>query len=98
MKIGLHNISNIKSGSASFYKTELQEKLMGNDVEHGAHAIAISEINGMKLTALAYSGNCYVATGCISTLPGKPAEKKRYHPEGSRSPSKCIPCCKMIKE
>eukprot|EP00957_Ditylum_brightwellii_P019349 1459590-Ditylum_brightwellii.AAC.1 len=42
--------------SADFYKTELQEKLMGDNVECGAYFIAISEINGLKLTELAYRG------------------------------------------
>eukprot|EP00957_Ditylum_brightwellii_P024006 1810146-Ditylum_brightwellii.AAC.1 len=56
MKIGLHNISNIKCGSAGFCKTQLQETLMGADVKQGAHAIATGKINGVKLLALAYRG------------------------------------------
>eukprot|EP00957_Ditylum_brightwellii_P124319 9475835-Ditylum_brightwellii.AAC.1 len=54
--IGLHNISSIKSGSAGFCKKKLQEKLMGDDVECGAHAIATTTIDGLKLTVLAYRG------------------------------------------
>eukprot|EP00957_Ditylum_brightwellii_P170835 13003018-Ditylum_brightwellii.AAC.1 len=113
MTIGLQNISNIKSSSTGFCKKELQEKLMGDDVERGAHAIATITIDGLKLTALAYreKSNChrkskakksnfysyYIATDCCTTLPGKPAEK-RYCPDGSRAPSKLIPWCNMVEE
>eukprot|EP00957_Ditylum_brightwellii_P060538 4596662-Ditylum_brightwellii.AAC.1 len=40
----------------------------------------------------------YIATDCITTLPGKAAEKERHHPDRSRDPSKFITYCKMIKE
>eukprot|EP00957_Ditylum_brightwellii_P211773 15366586-Ditylum_brightwellii.AAC.1 len=111
MKIGLHNISNVKSRSADFCKTELQEKLMGDNVECGTYAIATSEINGLKLTALAYIGksnglnkskakkaNFYsysVAMDCTTNLLGKPAEKKRHHSDRNRTLSEFIPCCKV---
>eukprot|EP00957_Ditylum_brightwellii_P109107 8323846-Ditylum_brightwellii.AAC.1 len=113
MTIGLHNISNIKLGSVVFCKKELQEKLMGDNVECGAHAIATTTIDGLKLTALAYRDkfNChrkskakksnfysyYIATDCCTTWSGKSAGKRHY-PYGSRDPFKLIPWCNMVEE
>eukprot|EP00957_Ditylum_brightwellii_P138167 10532648-Ditylum_brightwellii.AAC.1 len=87
---------------------------MGADVKQGAHAIAPGKINGVKLLALAYRGKSnhhkkskakkanfysyFVATDCVTNLLGKPAKKKRHYPDGSRAPSKCIPCCKLEEE
>eukprot|EP00957_Ditylum_brightwellii_P124154 9464220-Ditylum_brightwellii.AAC.1 len=46
-KIGLHSISMIKMGSSGCCKDELKEKLMGDDIEHGAHSVATITVDGV---------------------------------------------------
>ena len=90
-KIGLHSISMIKTGSSGYCKDELKNKLMGDDIERGAHSVATTTVDGVKLIALVYQGKSdkgkknkatktnfysyFLASECITTLDGKPAEK-----------------------
>eukprot|EP00957_Ditylum_brightwellii_P077469 5886434-Ditylum_brightwellii.AAC.1 len=87
---------------------------MGDDIERGAHSVAITTVDGVKLIASAYWGksekgkknkatktNFYIyflASECIITLDGKPTEKKRHYPDGSRAPFKFVPRCKAVDE
>eukprot|EP00957_Ditylum_brightwellii_P001586 124301-Ditylum_brightwellii.AAC.1 len=95
-KIGLHNISVIKTGSAGF------------------HALAKTTIDGVELTALAYCGKShhekkskakksifysyFIATDCVTTLDGKPAEKKCHYSDGSGAPSKFVKINVLVEE
>eukprot|EP00957_Ditylum_brightwellii_P021140 1593389-Ditylum_brightwellii.AAC.1 len=76
---------------------------MGDDIECGAHSVATTTVDGVKLIALAYRVNqrnerkkkatktnfysYFLAPKCITTLNGKAAEKKWHYPNGSRAPS-----------
>eukprot|EP00957_Ditylum_brightwellii_P108708 8292083-Ditylum_brightwellii.AAC.1 len=40
----------------------------------------------------------FLASECITTLDGKPADKKQHYPNGSRAPSKFVPHCKTVEE
>ena len=113
-KMGLHNISMIKTGSAGFCKEELQKKLMGDDTEQGSQALAKTTIDGVELIALAYCGKShhgkksntkksnfysyFIATDCVTTLDGKPAEKKHHYPDGSHAPSKFVKRNVLVEE
>eukprot|EP00957_Ditylum_brightwellii_P151466 11534633-Ditylum_brightwellii.AAC.1 len=46
-KTGLHSISMIKTGSSRYCKDELKEKLMGDDIERGAHSVATTTVDGV---------------------------------------------------
>eukprot|EP00957_Ditylum_brightwellii_P065752 4988046-Ditylum_brightwellii.AAC.1 len=82
-KMGLHNISMIKTGSAGFCKED--------DIEQGSHALAKTSIDGVELVTLAHCGKShhgkksnvkksnfysyFIATDCVTTLYGKPSGK-----------------------
>eukprot|EP00957_Ditylum_brightwellii_P091098 6935481-Ditylum_brightwellii.AAC.1 len=44
----------IKTGSSGYCKDELKNKLMGDDIECGAHSVATTTVDAVKLIALAY--------------------------------------------
>eukprot|EP00957_Ditylum_brightwellii_P185640 14134407-Ditylum_brightwellii.AAC.1 len=46
-KIGHHSISMIKKGSSGYCKDELKEKMMGDDIECGAHSVATTTADGV---------------------------------------------------
>eukprot|EP00957_Ditylum_brightwellii_P171261 13037124-Ditylum_brightwellii.AAC.1 len=64
---------------------------MGDDIECGAHSVAITTVDAVKLIALVHQGksekgkknkatktnfySSFLASECITTLDGKPAEK-----------------------
>ena len=52
--MGLHLIGMIKQGDGGFPKKDLQRKL--EDSERGSHAVAWTEIDGERVTALAWKG------------------------------------------
>eukprot|EP00957_Ditylum_brightwellii_P190087 14471421-Ditylum_brightwellii.AAC.1 len=61
--------------------------MMGDDIEHSAHSVATTIVDGVKLIAL-----------CITTLDGKAAEEKQHYLNGSRTPSKFVPHCDAVEE
>ena len=113
-KFGFQAITMIKTGTKGYYKQELQDKLKGDDITRGEHVAAITTLYGVKMIALAYrakydngkkakakKGNFiinFLATDCVTTLPGIREENKRHHPNGTRSPSKFSNCCKFVEE
>eukprot|EP00957_Ditylum_brightwellii_P077470 5886435-Ditylum_brightwellii.AAC.1 len=86
---------------------------MGDDIERGAHSVAITTVDEIKLIALSYQGiseqgkknkatktnfhSYFIASECITTLDEKPVEGKQHYPNGSRAPSKLYPAVKLLK-
>ena len=74
---------------------------------------SITTIYGFKMIALAYRAKSdndkkakskkanfiiyFLATDCVTTLPGIPAEKKENYLDGTRASSNFIYCCKFIE-
>ena len=75
---------------------------------------AVTTLDGVNMIALAYRAkseygkkakakkdnflSCFLATDCVTTLPGILADKKRYHPDGIRAQSNFISRCKFVEE
>ena len=79
----------------------------------GEHVAAVTNINEVKMIALAYSEkydngkkakakkakflSYFLATEFVTTLLGIPEEKKRQHADGTRDPLKLINRCKFAE-
>ena len=74
----------------------------------------VTTINGVNMIALAYRAKSdndkkeeankanflsyFLATDCVTTLPGIPSDKKQHYRDGTISPSKFINRCKCVEE
>ena len=75
---------------------------------------AVTTPGGVKMIALAYRAKSYngkkakakkanflgyfLATDCVTTLPGIPVENKQHDPDRKIAPSKFINRCKFVEE
>ena len=67
-KLGLQDITMIKTGTAGYRKRELQDKLKGYDITRGEQVAAVTTLYGFKMIAIAY---------CAKSDNGKKAKAKK---------------------
>ena len=103
----------IKTGTSGYCKKQLQDKLKVDDITRGERLADVTTVDGFKMIALAYRAKSYngkkekaknanfisyfLATDCVTTLPGIPEEKKQNYPYGTRAPSKLMNRCKFVE-
>ena len=75
---------------------------------------SVTTLHGFKMIALAYREkydnrkkakskkanfiSYFLATDCVTTLPGIPEEKKKHYPYETRAPSKLINRCGFLEK
>eukprot|EP00957_Ditylum_brightwellii_P100828 7684864-Ditylum_brightwellii.AAC.3 len=93
--------------------TRVPQYLSTDDIEQGQHVCAVGEVDDIKLIVLVYRAKSdqgkkskrkkmnfiryFIATDCVTTISGVPAEKKQHCPDGTIAPSKFIPQCKFVE-
>ena len=112
--MSLKAIKMIKAGTEGYCKQELKDKLKVDDIPRGEYVAAVTNIDGVNMIALAYHEKSdngkkakakkanflsyFLATDCVTTLPGIPEEKKQHDPDGTISPSKFTNRLKFSEE